>query len=186
MTRLDRAADHLGKERLVGHVRQRFDDGQLRLAPTQPLLLELPGRVEPGVPATDDDDPGHFEPPGPSELMLIRESSCEGRGAIVQAPRPTVGLTPRRSSPSPGRRLDEGRDPARRLDHREVIGLGLPNESAGACRHGELLRCRDDVVRRSDEEVALDGLPRGSGRRSLQRIQRDRTLAGGQDVRLPG
>ena len=53
VARLDRAADHLGKERLVGHVRKRLDDGQLRLASTQPLL-ELPGRVEAGVPAADD------------------------------------------------------------------------------------------------------------------------------------
>ena len=58
VARLDRTGRDLGEERLVRHVRQRVDDGDLGLAPAQPLL-ELPGRVEAGVAATDDQDLGH-------------------------------------------------------------------------------------------------------------------------------
>ena len=60
--RLDRARDDLGQERLVGHVRARVDQDQLDLAAAQlapQALLELPGRREPGVAPTDDDDAFH-------------------------------------------------------------------------------------------------------------------------------
>mgnify|MGYP001508291698 FL=1 len=64
---LDRARDHLGQERLIGHVRAGVDQDELDLAAPQlapQVLLELPGHGEPGVAPADDDDPFHHEPPG--------------------------------------------------------------------------------------------------------------------------
>ncbi len=58
VARLDRAGGDLGQERLVGHVGQRVDHGDLGLARAKPLL-ELPGGVEAGVAAADDQDLGH-------------------------------------------------------------------------------------------------------------------------------
>src|SRR3546814_17041812 len=57
VSRLDGAGGDLGKEGLVGHVGQRVDDGDLRLATTK-LLLQLPGCVETCVSATDGEDSG--------------------------------------------------------------------------------------------------------------------------------
>ncbi len=55
---LDGSGDHLGQERLVRHVRQRVDHGDLGLAGSE-VRLELPCRVETGVAAADDQDFGH-------------------------------------------------------------------------------------------------------------------------------
>jgi hypothetical protein len=58
VTGFDRTGNNLWKERLVGHVWKRVNQGNLGLALSQ-VLFKLLSSVETGVTATDDEDLWH-------------------------------------------------------------------------------------------------------------------------------
>jgi hypothetical protein len=53
MPGFDPSRCHLGKKRLIGHVRTRVHDGHPRF-PRPQLALQGPRRIQPGVPAAHD------------------------------------------------------------------------------------------------------------------------------------
>ena len=69
VARLNRSGCNLGQERLVSHVRQGVDNGDLGLTGSQPLL-KLPCGIKTGVAATDNENFGHDEK---ASSMIIDE-----------------------------------------------------------------------------------------------------------------